>query len=77
MSILTIGHRKTSEGLVIHEDGTVTHYLSGEESPEKIAKFEEEQKANREKKLKKDRKVLSGAKRPQMNADVFRKKFII
>ena len=47
-----IGHRKTSEGLVIHEDGTVTHYLSGEESPEKIAKFEAEQKAKREKKAK-------------------------
>ena len=41
-----IGHRKTSE------DGTVTHYLSGEESPEKIAKFEAEQKAKREKKAK-------------------------
>lgn len=50
-----IGHRKTSEGLVIHEDGSVTHYLSGEESPEKIAKFEAEQKAKRETKAKQAR----------------------
>lgn len=53
-----IGHRKTSEGLVIHEDGTVTHYLSGEESPEKIAKFEAEQKAKREKKAKQARENM-------------------
>lgn len=53
-----IGHRKTSEGLVIHEDGTVTHYLSGEESPEKVAKFEAEQKAKREKKAKQARENL-------------------
>ena len=61
-----IGHRKTSEGLVIHEDGTVTHYLSGEESPEKIAKFEAEQKAKREKKAKQARENME---RSQKAAD--------
>lgn len=57
-----IGHRKTSEGLVIHEDGTVTHYLSGEESPEKVAKFEAEQKAKKEKKAKQAREAQERAK---------------
>ena len=61
-----IGHRKTSEGLVIHEDGTVTHYLSGEESPGKIAKFEAEQKAKREKKAKQARENME---RSQKAAD--------
>lgn len=45
-----IGHKITSCGVVIHEDGTVTYYLSGEESPEKKAKVEAEQKAKQEKK---------------------------
>ena len=45
-----VGHKITSCGVVIHEDGTVTYYLSGEESPEKKAKVEAEQKAKREKK---------------------------
>lgn len=40
-----IGHKITSCGVVVHEDGTVTYYLSGEESPEKKAKVEAEQKA--------------------------------
>ena len=33
-----MGHVTTSCGVVIHEDGSVTYYLSGEESPEKKAK---------------------------------------
>lgn len=45
-----IGHNITSSGVVIHADGTVTYYLSGEESPEQKAKVEAEQKAKREKK---------------------------
>ena len=45
-----IGHKITSCGVVVHEDGTVTYYLSGEESPEKKAKVEAEQKAKQEKK---------------------------
>ena len=45
-----VGHKITSCGVVIHEDGTVTYYLSGEESPEKKAKVEAEQKAKQEKK---------------------------
>ena len=45
-----VGHKITSCGVVVHPDGTVTYYLSGEESPEKKAKVEAEQKAKREKK---------------------------
>ena len=39
-----VGHKITSSGVIIHEDGTVTYYLSGEESPEKKAQVEAEQK---------------------------------
>ena len=45
-----VGHKITSCGVVVHEDGTVTYYLSGEESPEKKAKVEAERKAKQEKK---------------------------
>ena len=45
-----VGHKITSCGVVVHEDGTVTYYLSGEESPEKKAKVEAEQKEKQEKK---------------------------
>ena len=45
-----VGHKITSSGVIIHEDGTVTYYLSGEESPEKKAQVEAEQKAKQEKK---------------------------
>ena len=45
-----VGHKTTSCGVVVHEDGTVTYYLSGEESPEKKVKVEAEQKAKQEKK---------------------------
>ncbi len=45
-----VGHKITSCGVVVHEDGTVTYYLSGEESPEKKAKVKAEQKAKQEKK---------------------------
>ena len=47
----SIRHTITAEGVIIHEDGTVTSYISGEESPETRAKFEAEQKAKREKKV--------------------------
>ena len=53
-----IGHRITACGVVIHEDGTATYYLSGEESPEKKAKFEAEQKAKQEKKAKQRKENL-------------------
>ena len=41
-----IGHKITSCGVVVHEDGTVTYYLSGEESPEKKAKVEAQRQEN-------------------------------
>ncbi|MBR1641595.1 MAG: hypothetical protein IJ683_04645 [Butyrivibrio sp.] len=52
MAAAAIGHRVISDGLIIHEDGTVTHYTSIEEDPKEVAKFEAEQKAKREKKAK-------------------------
>ena len=42
----------------MHEDGTVTYYLSGEESPEKKAKVEAEQKEKQEKKAAQRRENL-------------------
>ncbi len=57
-----MGHVTTSCGVVIHEDGSVTYYLSGEEGPEKKAKFEAEQKAKREKKAEKRREDMERSK---------------
>lgn len=58
MAAAAIGHRVTSDGLIIHEDGTVTHYTSIEEDPKEVAKFEAEQKAKREKKAKQARENM-------------------
>ena len=62
----SIGHNITSDGIVIHEDGTVTQYLSGEESPEKKAKLEADHKAKREKEAKERRESIE---RSQKAAD--------
>ena len=53
-----MGHVTTSAGVVIHEDGSVTYYLSGEEGPEKKAKFEAAQKEKREKKAEERRENI-------------------
>ena len=58
----SIGHVTTSCGVVIHEDGKVTYYLSGEESPEKKAKFEAAQKEKREEKAAKRKENLERSK---------------
>ena len=57
-----MGHVTTSCGVVIHEDGSVTYYLSGEEGPEKKAEFETAQKAKREKKAEKRREEMERSK---------------
>ena len=57
-----MGHVTTSCGVVIHEDGSVTYYLSGEEGPEKKAEFEAAQKAKREKKAEKRREDMERSK---------------
>lgn len=44
--------RMTSSGVTIHEDGTVTYYLSSEETPEYKAKVAADHKAKREKEAK-------------------------
>ena len=53
-----MGHVTTSAGVVIHEDGSVTYYLSGEEGPEKKAEFEAAQKEKREKKAEEHRENI-------------------
>ena len=58
MAAALIGHRVTSDGLVIHEDGTVTHYTSIEEDPKEVAKFEAAQKEKREKKAEERRRNI-------------------
>ena len=57
-----MGHVTTSCGVVIHEDGSVTYYLSGEEGHEKKAEFEAAQKAKREKKAEKRREDMERSK---------------
>ncbi|MDE6389431.1 MAG: hypothetical protein K2L82_16760 [Lachnospiraceae bacterium] len=73
-----VGHKITSCGVVVHEDGTVTYYLSGEESPEKKAKVEAEQKAKQEKKAARRQENLkrsqeAAEKRRQEMEIVYRK----
>ena len=53
-----MGHVTISAGVVIHEDGSVTYYLSGEEGPEKKAKFEAAQKEKREKEAEERRENI-------------------
>ena len=55
MEISAMGHEIHSSGIVIHPDGTVTHYVTGDLKPEERAKIEarikaeDEEKANRRK----------------------------
>lgn len=46
-----MGHEIHSSGIVIHPDGTVTHYISGDLKPEVRARIEAQVKAEREEKL--------------------------
>ena len=45
-----MGHEIQSSGIVIHPDGTVTHYISGDLKPEVRAKIEAKIKAEQEEK---------------------------
>lgn len=47
-----MGHEIHSCGIVIHPDGTVTHYISGDLKPEVRAKIEAKIKAEQEEKAK-------------------------
>lgn len=53
----SIGHKITSCGVVIHEDGMAHYYLSGEEGPEIKARFEAAQKEKQERKAKAKRET--------------------
>lgn len=50
-----MGHEIHSSGIVIHPDGTVTHYISGDLKPEVRAKIEARIKAEDEAKAKRKR----------------------
>lgn len=47
-----MGHEIHSSGVIIHPDGTVTHYISGDLKPEVRAKIEAQVKAEQEEKAK-------------------------
>lgn len=47
-----MGHEIHSSGIIIHPDGTVTHYISGDLKPEVRAKIEANIKAEQEEKAK-------------------------
>ena len=51
-----MGHEIYSSGIVIHPDGTVTHYVSGDLKPEVRAKIEAKMKAEDEEKAKRKRR---------------------
>ena len=51
-----MGHEIHSSGIVIHPDGTVTHYISGDLKPEVRAKIEAKIKAENEEKAKRKRR---------------------
>ena len=50
-----MGHEIHSSGIVIHPDGTVTHYVSGDLKPELRARFEAQMKAEAEEMAKRKR----------------------
>ena len=50
-----MGHEIHSSGIVIHPDGTVTHYVSGDLKPEVRARIEAQMKAEAEEKAKRKR----------------------
>ena len=51
-----MGHEIHSSGIVIHPDGTVTHYISGDLKPEVRAKIEAKMKAEEEEKAKRKKR---------------------
>ena len=51
-----MGHEIHSSGIVIHPDGTVTHYISGDLKPEVRAKIEAKMKAEDEEKAKRKKR---------------------
>lgn len=69
-----MGHEIHSCGIIIHPDGTVTHYISGDLKPEVRAKIEAQIKAEREEKAKRrqdylERSQEAAEERRQMASD--------
>lgn len=52
VELSAMGHEIHSSGIVIHPDGTVTHYISGDLKPEVRAKIDAKMKAEDEEKAK-------------------------
>lgn len=50
-----MGHEIHSSGIVIHPDGTVTHYVSGDLKPEERARIEAQIQAETEEKVRRRR----------------------
>ena len=65
-----VGHKITSSGVIIHEDGTVTYYLSGEESPEKKAAQRQENLKRSQEMAEERRQWMEITYRKQMMAEV-------
>ncbi len=53
-----MGHEIHSSGIVIHPDGTVTHYVSGDLKPEVRARIEAQMRAEAEAKAERKRAYL-------------------
>lgn len=70
--LLAMGHEIHSSGIVIHPDGTVTHYVSGDLKPEERArieaqiKAEDEEKARRKREYQKRSEEAAEARRQEM-----------
>lgn len=68
-----MGHEIHSCGIIIHPDGTVTHYISGDLKPEVRAKIEAQIKAEREEKANDDKIIWNAVKKRQKNVVKWRK----
>lgn len=73
--------RMTSSGVTIHEDGTVTYWLSSEETPEYKAKVEADHKAKREKEAKERKETIEKSRevaeeQRQIQEEIYRRRSI-
>jgi len=79
--ISAMGHEIHSSGIVIHPDGTVTHYVTGDLKPEERAKIEARIKAEDEAKAKRRQMYFiqsedAAARRAQELEDYYRRQLI-
>ena len=78
VELSVMGHEIHSSGIVIHPDGTVTHYISGDLKPEVRAKIEakikaeDEAKAKRKKQYQERSQKAAEERKRQMDLILFR-----